>query len=177
MSLGAAKHGLPEKYARQALQQVAGWLPRGFIDQDAFAALWVPLVTTGGVVSGWRQRQVWAAVLPPPEDWPELEPRCSVLPDETPADVFVHTVTRRAFKIRLRERQREVLYYFPYLRIVGVGDSRTTQLHRRLHDVVVRFGDPNANEIFAGRHWGCRCTVFAMSPSRLKARGLQPPRR
>lgn len=61
----------------------------------------------------------------------------------------------------------------PFLEYVAVRDSRTRDSHRALHGFVARTDDPIWRSISPPSGFNCRCTIRALTPAQVRARGKQ----
>ena len=164
---------VPVESCRRAVDQLAGRLPPDFIGEDWYQA-WLALMGRGDAFD-WRTRTVLAALLPPADQWPDLAPVCSRDADETPADLFLRTVTHQASALARAERSALAGDGMPWRRFVAVQDLRTCPAHSALHGVIRRFDDPFWARIDAEVWWGCRCTSAAMNARTAQRRGFVLP--
>ena len=72
------------------------------------------------------------------------------------------------------ERIERVAQHRPWLRYVGVLDSRIRPEHAAWHGTVLPWDHPWWRTHYPPNGWRCRCTVIQLSDEELKEFGYQP---
>ena len=83
------------------------------------------------------------------------------------------TNLRTSYAAEQWQRIQRVKDDLPYLRYVGVLDSRILPQHRVWHGTVLPVDHPFWQTHFPSNGWRCRCSVVQFSESQLKARGYR----
>jgi SPP1 gp7 family putative phage head morphogenesis protein len=71
------------------------------------------------------------------------------------------------------QQQQEVKEAFPYLRYVGILDSRIRPLHRTWHGVILPIDHPWWKTHYPPNGWRCRCDVMSVSNDDLERFGWE----